>query len=251
MPTRTFSLAPPTASRRPTPPRSKAASSAASAPRVAPTPSTSASLDLDPSRKDAGLIVGMYRYAVSSLSLPSRLMARLAGFGGGRDRGLRMVEEAAALSERRADERALHADRHLQPRGAVRRCAAGHRASCSGSTRAIGCCGSRRGSTALRAGRPARRAPVARARARHARRRPAAARVRRAGPLGLLPRRRARGAEGDRRRRAARSTRRSAIRRGTGCRAASTPSSASSPTSPAIALAPSRSIARRSVCADG
>ena len=52
-------------------------------------------LDLDPSRKDAGLIVGMYRYAVSSLSLPSRWMAHLAGFGGGRDRGLRMVEEAA------------------------------------------------------------------------------------------------------------------------------------------------------------
>jgi tetratricopeptide (TPR) repeat protein len=53
-------------------------------------------LDLDPSRKDAGLIVGMYRYAVSSLSLPSRLMARVAGFGGGRERGLRMVEEAAS-----------------------------------------------------------------------------------------------------------------------------------------------------------
>ena len=53
-------------------------------------------LDLDPGRKDAGLIVGMYRYAVSSLSLPSRWMAHLAGFGGGRDRGLRMVEEAAS-----------------------------------------------------------------------------------------------------------------------------------------------------------
>ena len=53
-------------------------------------------LDLDPDRKDAGLIVGLYRYAVSSLSLPSRLMARIAGFGGGRERGLRMVEEAAA-----------------------------------------------------------------------------------------------------------------------------------------------------------
>jgi tetratricopeptide (TPR) repeat protein len=52
-------------------------------------------LDLDPARKDAGLIVGLYRYAVASLSLPSRWMAHLAGFGGGRDRGLRMVEEAA------------------------------------------------------------------------------------------------------------------------------------------------------------
>jgi tetratricopeptide (TPR) repeat protein len=52
-------------------------------------------LELDPSRKDAGLVVGMYSYAISSLSLPSRLMARLAGFSGGRERGLRMVEEAA------------------------------------------------------------------------------------------------------------------------------------------------------------
>jgi tetratricopeptide (TPR) repeat protein len=53
-------------------------------------------LDLEPARKDAGLIVGMYRYAVSSLSLPSRLMARVAGFGSGRERGIRMVEEAAS-----------------------------------------------------------------------------------------------------------------------------------------------------------
>lgn len=52
-------------------------------------------LKLDPRRKDAGLIVGMYRYAVAALPAPLRLMARLAGFGGGRERGLRMVEEAA------------------------------------------------------------------------------------------------------------------------------------------------------------
>jgi tetratricopeptide (TPR) repeat protein len=52
-------------------------------------------LDLDPSRKDAGMIVGMYRYGVSTLSLPTRLVAHLAGFAGGRERGIRMVEEAA------------------------------------------------------------------------------------------------------------------------------------------------------------
>src|SRR5205814_5056382 len=52
-------------------------------------------LALDPARKDAGLIVGLYRYAVAALPAPLRLMARLAGFGGGRERGLRMVEEAA------------------------------------------------------------------------------------------------------------------------------------------------------------
>ena len=52
-------------------------------------------LQLDSRRKDAGLIVGLYRYAVAALAAPLRLMARLAGFGGGRERGLRMVEEAA------------------------------------------------------------------------------------------------------------------------------------------------------------
>jgi tetratricopeptide (TPR) repeat protein len=53
------------------------------------------SLALDPTRKDAGLIVGLYRYGVASLSLPLRLMARLAGFDGNRDSGLRLVESAA------------------------------------------------------------------------------------------------------------------------------------------------------------
>ena len=53
-------------------------------------------LTLDPGRKDAGMVVGMYRYGVSTLSLPWRIVAGLAGFGGGKDRGLRMLEEAAA-----------------------------------------------------------------------------------------------------------------------------------------------------------
>ena len=53
-------------------------------------------LALDPRRRDAGLTVGMYRYAVSSLSAPLRLLAGIAGFGGGRERGLRLIEDAAA-----------------------------------------------------------------------------------------------------------------------------------------------------------
>jgi tetratricopeptide (TPR) repeat protein len=53
-------------------------------------------LALDPSRKDAGLVVGMYRYIVSQLSLPVRMMAYVAGFGGGKERGIRMIEEAAS-----------------------------------------------------------------------------------------------------------------------------------------------------------
>ena len=53
-------------------------------------------LEVDPSRKDAGLIVGTYRYIVSALSMPVRMMAYIVGFGGDKERGLRMVEEAAA-----------------------------------------------------------------------------------------------------------------------------------------------------------
>jgi len=52
-------------------------------------------LKLDPARQDAGLIVGMYRYAVSELSVPLRFFAYLSGFRGGRERGLRLIEDAA------------------------------------------------------------------------------------------------------------------------------------------------------------
>jgi len=52
-------------------------------------------LALDPGRRDAGLTIGIYRYAVSTLSLPLRLLAGIAGFGGGRDHGLRLIEDAA------------------------------------------------------------------------------------------------------------------------------------------------------------
>src|SRR5205823_14573485 len=37
-----------------------------------------------------------YRYVVSALALPVRLVAYVVGFGGGRDRGIHQVEEAAA-----------------------------------------------------------------------------------------------------------------------------------------------------------
>jgi len=53
-------------------------------------------LALDPSRKDAGLLVGLYSYTVATLSLPARVMAQLAGFGSGRARGIELVEGAAA-----------------------------------------------------------------------------------------------------------------------------------------------------------
>jgi hypothetical protein len=61
-------------------------------------------VSLDPTRKDAGVVTGTYRYAVSTLSLPLRVMAYLVGFGGGRDRSIHLLKEAAAHeSESRTD----------------------------------------------------------------------------------------------------------------------------------------------------
>jgi tetratricopeptide (TPR) repeat protein len=54
---------------------------------------------IDPKRRDAGLIVGTYRYLVSTLSFPMRVMAYVVGFGGDKDKGLRLVEEAARFGE--------------------------------------------------------------------------------------------------------------------------------------------------------
>jgi tetratricopeptide (TPR) repeat protein len=63
-------------------------------------------LELDNKRADAGLIVGTYRYVVSVMALPLRWMAYLSGFGGGRERGLRMIEGAANYpGENRTDAR--------------------------------------------------------------------------------------------------------------------------------------------------
>ena len=53
-------------------------------------------LSLKPDRKDAGLVVGTYRYIVATLALPLRLVAYVAGFGGGRERGIQLIEGAAA-----------------------------------------------------------------------------------------------------------------------------------------------------------
>jgi tetratricopeptide (TPR) repeat protein len=63
-------------------------------------------LRLDPACADAALIVGTYRYVVSTLSLPMRWMAYVAGFGGGKERGIRLIEDAAARgTELRTDAR--------------------------------------------------------------------------------------------------------------------------------------------------
>jgi tetratricopeptide (TPR) repeat protein len=62
-------------------------------------------LKRDPSRLDAGLVVGTYRYAVASLSMPKRLRAYLAGVGGDKERGLQLIEAAATHPRTRADAR--------------------------------------------------------------------------------------------------------------------------------------------------
>jgi tetratricopeptide (TPR) repeat protein len=60
-------------------------------------------LELDPDRHDAGLIVGLYAYAVAHFSVPARLLARLAGVKGDASRGLRLVRDASeAPSEAQA-----------------------------------------------------------------------------------------------------------------------------------------------------
>jgi tetratricopeptide (TPR) repeat protein len=61
-------------------------------------------LELAPSRKDAGLIVGTYRYIVSEMPWWQRMVAKAVGFDGDKQRGLEMIEEVAASStEARVD----------------------------------------------------------------------------------------------------------------------------------------------------
>jgi tetratricopeptide (TPR) repeat protein len=50
---------------------------------------------LDPTRKEAGLILGTYRYVVSTLPVAVRWMAYVVGFSSGKDEGLRQIEAAA------------------------------------------------------------------------------------------------------------------------------------------------------------
>jgi tetratricopeptide (TPR) repeat protein len=50
---------------------------------------------LDPSRKDAAFFTGSYRYAVANLASVTRWLAYLAGFSGGRERAIGMLEDSA------------------------------------------------------------------------------------------------------------------------------------------------------------
>lgn len=61
-------------------------------------------LALDPARSDAGFLVGTYQYGVSTFALPLRLLARIVGFGTGREQGRALIEAAARqVSDVQAD----------------------------------------------------------------------------------------------------------------------------------------------------
>ncbi len=63
-------------------------------------------LELDPSRKDAGLVVGTYRYIVATQMFVVRWMAYIVGFGGDKAKALQLLEGAAAFpSDVQADAR--------------------------------------------------------------------------------------------------------------------------------------------------
>jgi tetratricopeptide (TPR) repeat protein len=59
----------------------------------------------DPRRADAGVVVGTYRYVVSALGLPTRVLAYMVGFGGGKERGISLLEAAARHPDTRVDAR--------------------------------------------------------------------------------------------------------------------------------------------------
>jgi tetratricopeptide (TPR) repeat protein len=112
-------------------------------------------LELDPSRKEAAMVVGTYRYVVSTLSLPLRMMAYVAGFGGGKERGIQMIQETAAARDCESQTDAMFAlvllfnrerryDEAMRVLGELRRLYPRNRLAVLES-----------GSTALRAGRAA------------------------------------------------------------------------------------------------
>jgi tetratricopeptide (TPR) repeat protein len=57
--------------------------------------------------REAALILGMYRYAVSTLSWPKRMLASAAGMPGDRDGGIALLETAAALPAETATDASL------------------------------------------------------------------------------------------------------------------------------------------------
>lgn len=59
----------------------------------------------DASRTDAGLVVGVYRYLVASLAWPTRFVAYVAGFGGDKQKAMRLLEAATGHPDTLVDAR--------------------------------------------------------------------------------------------------------------------------------------------------
>jgi tetratricopeptide (TPR) repeat protein len=60
-------------------------------------------LEREPNHAGATFVVGTYRYIVSALSLPTRWLAYVVGFGGGKERGIQMIETSAKDASIRID----------------------------------------------------------------------------------------------------------------------------------------------------
>lgn len=52
-------------------------------------------LEIAPDRAEANLVIGSYRYAVSTFGVATRVAAYVVGFGGGREKGISMIEIAS------------------------------------------------------------------------------------------------------------------------------------------------------------
>ena len=63
-------------------------------------------LEKDPTRAGAGLIVGIYRYLVSTFNVGMRVVAYVAGFGGGKEKAIQLLEAATRDAEARVDAQA-------------------------------------------------------------------------------------------------------------------------------------------------
>jgi tetratricopeptide (TPR) repeat protein len=62
-------------------------------------------LEHAPNRVEAGLMAGTYRYVVATLPLTARMLAYVVGFGGGKERGIALIEAASRSQETYVDAR--------------------------------------------------------------------------------------------------------------------------------------------------
>jgi len=60
-------------------------------------------LESEPAHPGATFVVGTYRYIVSALSMPTRMVAYIVGFGGGKERGISMIEASGRDPATRVD----------------------------------------------------------------------------------------------------------------------------------------------------